>query len=190
MSPPIDCLPTSQSTTIRTELTTMLQATTYQTPVGPLAVIVDPTGGPAVVAAGFCPVDDLIDRLPANGGERPAWTAVDHQPVTDQAVAGYLAGDVTALDSVPVTQAGTDLQREVWSGLRAIPAGTTATYTQLAATTSKPRAVRAAGTACGRNMIAPFVPCHRALRTDGSLGGYYYGLDVKRWLLDHEAGNA
>lgn len=169
----------------------MLQASTYQTPVGPLTVIVDPTNGPAVVAAGFCPADELVDRLPpSDGGERPDWTTVEHQPVTDRAVADYLDGDVTALDAVPVAQAGTDLQHQVWSGLRAIPAGATATYTQLAATTSKPRAVRAAGTACGRNMIAPFVPCHRALRNDGSLGGYYYGLDVKRWLLDHEAANA
>lgn len=169
----------------------MLQASTYPTPVGRLTVIVDPTDEPTVVAAGFCPADDLIDRLPTSeSGSRPAWTAVDRQPVTDRAVADYLAGDVTALDTVPVAQAGTELQHEVWSGLRAIPAGGTATYKQLAATTSKPRAVRAAGTACGRNMIAPFVPCHRALRTDGSLGGYYYGLDVKRWLLDHEAANA
>lgn len=168
----------------------MLQTSTYQTPVGPLTVIVDPAKGPAVVAAGFCPAGDLVDRLPAtDSGERPTWTGVDHQPLTDRAVARYLAGDVKALDAVPVALAGTDLQREVWSGLRAIPAGATATYTELAAATSKPRAVRAAGTACGRNMIAPFVPCHRALRTDGSLGGYYYGLDVKRWLLDHEAAN-
>lgn len=169
----------------------MLQASTYQTPVGPLTVIVDPAVEPAVVAAGFCPPDDLVQRLPATDeGRRPDCTVVDRQPLTDRAVADYLAGDVTALDTVPVAQAGTDLQREVWSGLRAIPAGATATYTQLAETTSKPRAVRAAGTACGRNMIAPFVPCHRALRADGSLGGYYYGLDVKRWLLDHEAANA
>ena len=46
--------------------------------------------------------------------------------------------------------------------------------------------MRAVGSACGRNLIAPFIPCHRALRSDGSLGGYYYGLDVKRWLLAHE----
>lgn len=169
----------------------MLQASSYPTPVGPLTVIVDPTDGPTVVAAGFCPADDLIDRLSTSaGGDRPPWTIVDRQPVIDRAVADYLGGDVNALDTVPVAQPGTELQREVWSGLRAIPAGATATYTQLAATTSKPRAVRAAGTACGRNMIAPFVPCHRALRSDGSLGGYYYGLDVKRWLLDHEAANA
>ncbi len=170
----------------------MLQASHYQTPVGSLTVIVDPADElPVVVAAGFCPAEELVDRLPrAANGERPAWTTVDHQPLTDRVVADYLAGKTASLDAVPVRQPGTDLQHEVWSGLRAIPAGSTATYTELAGTTSKPRAVRAAGTACGRNLVAPFVPCHRALRSDGSLGGYYYGLDVKRWLLDHEAANA
>lgn len=169
----------------------MLQACAYDTPVGALTVIVDPTNDPTVVAAGFCQADDLVERLlPTSEGEAPAWTAVDRQPLTDRVVADYLSGNVSALDTVPVRQSGTVLQHQVWSGLRTVPAGTTATYTELAAATSKPRAVRAAGTACGRNMIAPFVPCHRALRTDGSLGGYYYGLDVKRWLLDHESANA
>ncbi len=102
----------------------------------------------------------------------------------------YLDGQLDALDRIPVDQPGTDLQHEVWAGLRAIPAGETRTYTELASMTTNPRAIRAAGTACGRNLIAPMVPCHRALRTDGSLGGYYYGLDVKRWLLKHEARSA
>ncbi len=169
----------------------MLQTSTYETPVGPLTVIVEAADEPTVVAAGFCPAQDLIDRLPPGAdGTAPSWTDVTRQPVIDEAVAAYLDGTVSALDTVAVDQRGTALQHEVWEGLRAIPAGTTATYTQLAATTSNPRAVRAAGTACGRNMIAPFVPCHRALRSDGTLGGYYYGLDVKRWLLDHEAANA
>ena len=51
-------------------------------------------------------------------------------------------------------------------------------------------AVRAVGNACARNLVAPFVPCHRVLRTDGTLGGYYYGLDVKRALLAHESAAA
>jgi len=166
----------------------MLKARNYETPIGPLAVIVDPDSDnntETVVAAGFCPPQDLIERMDG----RPGWTAVKDLPLTDQAVNAYLDGDVDALESIPVQQPGTTLQQEIWHGLRAIPAGSTATYTELAAATSKPRAIRAAGTACGRNMIAPFVPCHRALRADGSLGGYYYGLAVKRWLLDHEAAN-
>ncbi|MDH3295052.1 MAG: methylated-DNA--[protein]-cysteine S-methyltransferase [Acidimicrobiia bacterium] len=163
----------------------MLHARIYETPVGELSIIADPSTG-TVSAAGFCPPQDLIDRLP---GE-PAWMVVKRLPLTDRAVADYFKGNISALDDIPVHQRGTELQHEIWSGLRSIPGGSTATYSELAATTSKPRAVRAAGTACGRNLVAPIVPCHRALRSDGSLGGYYYGLDVKRWLLDHEAANA
>ena len=154
------------------------------TPVGPLTVLA--VNG-TVVAAGFCPATDLHHRLPpARRG--PLTVRSDLGPISE-AVDRYLAGDLDALDHIPVDQAGTELQCEVWDGLRAIPAGQTRTYTELAATTSRPAAVRAAGTACGRNLVAPIVPCHRALRTDGTLGGYYYGLEVKRWLLEHEAGN-
>ena len=59
--------------------------------------------------------------------------------------------------------------------------------TKAATKAGRPSATRAAGTACARNLVAPFVPCHRVVRSDGSLGGYYYGLDVKRWLLDLES---
>ncbi|MEM9562240.1 MAG: methylated-DNA--[protein]-cysteine S-methyltransferase [Actinomycetota bacterium] len=162
---------------------------TYPTPAGDLNVIArhdgDTPDRPVVVAAGFCPVADLVERLPGvePGDVRPTGRL---GPV-DAAMARYLDGDVAALDDVVVDQSGTELQQKVWSELRAIPAGQTRTYTELAAASGRPRAVRAAGTACGRNLIAPFVPCHRALRSDGTLGGYYYGLDVKRWLLAHEA---
>lgn len=160
----------------------MLQARVYKTPIGALSIIVDPETN-SVAAGGFCPPADLIERMPG----APEWRTVNRLPLTDQPVSDYFSGSVSALDEIPVTQPGTDLQHEVWSGLRAIPAGSTRTYSELAATTTKPRAVRAAGSACGKNLVAPIVPCHRALRSDGSLGGYHYGLDVKRWLLDHEA---
>jgi methylated-DNA-[protein]-cysteine S-methyltransferase len=184
----------------------MISSHTYPTPAGGLTVLARRTGGPAagdavviaagdavviaagdavVIAAGFCPSADLIDRLPGVGPDdvRPA----DGLGPLDDPIGRYLDGDVTALDEVRVDQAGTELQRAVWAGLRAIPAGQTRTYTELAEASGRPRAVRAVGSACGRNLIAPFVPCHRALRSDGSLGGYYYGLDVKRWLLAHES---
>ena len=67
-----------------------------------------------------------------------------------------------------------------------VPAGSTATYAELAAAAGSPAAVRAAGSACARNLLAPFVPCHRVLRTGGALGGYRYGLAVKDELLRHE----
>jgi methylated-DNA-[protein]-cysteine S-methyltransferase len=61
------------------------------------------------------------------------------------------------------------------------------TYTELAARAGRPAAVRAAAQACARNAAALFVPCHRVLRNDGTLGGFRWGLPVKRWLLNHEA---
>ena len=160
----------------------MIEACTIETPTGPLSVLArDAT----VVAAGFTTPGALLARLDPSG--RTELVVRDELGKISRLIDDYLNGQLDALDRIPLEQPGTDLQQEVWVGLRSIPAGETRTYTELAAMTSNPRAVRAAGTACGSNLIAPIVPCHRALRLDGSLGGYYYGLEVKRWLLGHEA---
>ena len=81
---------------------------------------------------------------------------------------------------------GTPFQQKVWAALQEIPAGTTVTYTDIANRIGTPRAVRAVGTACGQNPVSIAVPCHRVLRGDGSLGGYRWGLERKRVLLDRE----
>lgn len=163
----------------------MINATQYPTPVGPLSVLArDLDAGGVIVAAGFCPIDELWDRFPSRTGEQ--LEAVDSLGPLDGPITAYFDGDLDALASVTLDQPGTELQQAVWNGLRAIPAGKTMTYGQLAEAAGRTKAVRAVGTACGRNLIAPFVPCHRAVRSDGSLGGYLYGLDVKRWLLAHE----
>lgn len=85
---------------------------------------------------------------------------------------------------------GTDFQRRVWRALQEIPAGTTSTYADVARTIGAPRAIRAVGTACGRNPVAIAVPCHRVLRGDGSLGGYRWGLERKQALLQRERAQA
>lgn len=82
---------------------------------------------------------------------------------------------------------GTAFQEAVWRELARIPAGETLSYAALAARAGKPGAARAAGTACGSNHVAILIPCHRARRGDGSLGGYAYGLPIKRELLKREA---
>jgi methylated-DNA-[protein]-cysteine S-methyltransferase len=74
--------------------------------------------------------------------------------------------------------------------MRDIKPGAPVTYTAFAELSGRPAAVRGAASACARNAAALFVPCHRVLRTDGSLGGYRWGLPVKRWLLDHEQGRS
>ncbi|KFX28474.1 methylated-DNA--[protein]-cysteine S-methyltransferase [Ralstonia solanacearum] len=82
---------------------------------------------------------------------------------------------------------GTPFQRAVWRALRDIPAGTTVSYTEIAARIGRPGAVRAVAGACAANVLAIAVPCHRAVRADGGLAGYRWGLERKRALLQHEA---
>ena len=97
----------------------------------------------------------------------------------------YFAGDRQAFD-VPVALAGTDFQQRVWAALTQIPYGATWTYGRLAAHIGRPTAVRAVGTAAGRNPVCIVVPCHRLVGSGGSLTGYAGGTDRKRRLLDLE----
>ena len=87
---------------------------------------------------------------------------------------------------LPLDLQGTDFQRAVWDALRAIPAGTTATYAQIASRIGRPAAVRAVGQACGANHVAVLVPCHRVIRGNGALSGYHWGVERKRALLERE----
>jgi methylated-DNA-[protein]-cysteine S-methyltransferase len=163
----------------------MMQHSTIQTPAGPFTMVVSDAG--AVRAAGFTADATELLRL-----VHP--DLVDQtQPAADvgtasAAVRSYLDGDLTALDAVPVEQhtAGAFLGH-AWRVMRGIKPGAPVTYSQFAELAGRPAAVRAAAAACARNPVALFTPCHRVLRTDGTLGGYRWGLPVKRWLLDHEA---
>jgi methylated-DNA-[protein]-cysteine S-methyltransferase len=98
----------------------------------------------------------------------------------------YFGGALGALDGIQVELNGTAFQKQVWMALRAVRAGTTAAYAQIARAISAPSAVRAVGAANGANPVAVIVPCHRVIGTNGSLTGYGGGLDRKRWLLEHE----
>jgi methylated-DNA-[protein]-cysteine S-methyltransferase len=102
------------------------------------------------------------------------------------ALAKYFHGDLAALDAVQVDPAGTPFQRAVWGALRAIPHGETTSYGALAKTLGVPTASRAVGAANGANPIWVVVPCHRVIGASGALTGYAGGLDVKKWLLEHE----
>jgi methylated-DNA-[protein]-cysteine S-methyltransferase len=160
-----------------------LDSVLVHTPIGGFAVIAD---GGVVVAAGFAPVAKMAERLSADLTGRGMRSRRDLGSIT-AAVRDYFAGDLDALDVVPVRQPGGEFTQEVWRVMREIPAGQPWTYAELATKAGRPAAVRAVGNACARNLVAPFVPCHRVLRTGGGLGGYYYGLPVKEWLLAHEA---
>ena len=104
------------------------------------------------------------------------------------AIGSYFAGELMAIDHLPVQTGGTPFQREVWRALREIPCGTTVSYAKLAERIGRPTAVRAVGLANGSNPIGVVVPCHRVIGANGSLTGYGGGIERKRWLLDHEAG--
>ncbi|TMV06819.1 methylated-DNA--[protein]-cysteine S-methyltransferase [Ruegeria sediminis] len=91
------------------------------------------------------------------------------------------------LEPTPLYLIGAPLQIKVWEALLRIPTGHVTTYSEIAQTVGAPQAVRAVGTAVGRNPISWLIPCHRALRKSGGLGGYHWGLPVKRAMLAFEA---
>jgi methylated-DNA-[protein]-cysteine S-methyltransferase len=106
--------------------------------------------------------------------------------VVKASLKAYFEGDLQSLDDIPCVPDGTSFQQSVWSALRAIPAGQTLSYGQLAERLGNPKAVRAVGLANGANPIPIVIPCHRVVGSDGSLTGYGGGLERKRWLLAHE----
>jgi AraC family transcriptional regulator, regulatory protein of adaptative response / methylated-DNA-[protein]-cysteine methyltransferase len=111
--------------------------------------------------------------------------AEERMPEIEDKVRAFVAGE-GSLARVPLDIRGTVFQRRVWAELRRIPRGETRTYSEIARAIGAPAAVRAVGSACGANPVALVVPCHRAVRTDGGLGGYAWGLPVKKRLLESE----
>jgi AraC family transcriptional regulator of adaptative response/methylated-DNA-[protein]-cysteine methyltransferase len=154
--------------------------------------VVQTTLGPMLVAAtgkGVCRLSfnesraDLEARFPRaelveGGGEFSELL----QRVVDAVERPGSGGDI------PLDVRGTAFQERVWAELRKIPPGETRSYAQIAAAAGRPSAVRAAGSANGANNVAVLIPCHRVIRSDGSLGGYAYGLAIKRELLAREVG--
>jgi O-6-methylguanine DNA methyltransferase len=178
---------------------------------GPLLVVVDdaavgdrPAASPgAVVASSFQPWDAPDSDAPdsdAPDSDAPDSDATDsdtaHSGAADShpllvevaaAVAAWDSGaDVSAIDRIPVALPAGGFRRSAWQALREVPSGTTISYAGLAALAGASGAARAAGTACANNPVAPFVPCHRVVRSGGELGGYGYGVAMKRAMLRHE----
>ncbi len=101
-------------------------------------------------------------------------------------VIAFIESPASGLE-VPIDLRGTEFQRTVWQALREIPAGSTASYTDIAIRIGLPKSVRAVAQACAANSLAVIVPCHRVVRSDGQLSGYRWGVERKRALLDREA---
>jgi methylated-DNA-[protein]-cysteine S-methyltransferase len=159
-------------------------AATLATPAGPLSLLAT---ADTLVAAGFTADPQDLRLHPSLAAAPLAAARPGDLPWLVKPVSDYFGGDLTALDALPVYQHGNATRQRLWQRMRAIPPGTTLTYAALAAASGLgAAAARVAGAACAANLIAPVVPCHRVLGTDGTLRGYYYGLPVKRWLLEHE----
>ncbi|HZD98107.1 MAG TPA: methylated-DNA--[protein]-cysteine S-methyltransferase [Micromonosporaceae bacterium] len=163
-----------------------MHSTTIETPVGPFTIV---GRGKAVLASGFttdeAELTALIPRKTLDAGPTDDG-GTDLQPAIDAARA-YFDGDLAAIDTVEVEQHGAGAFLDhAWEVLRTVTAGDVVTYSEFAELAGRPAAVRAAASACARNAAALFVPCHRIVRTDGGLGGYRYGLEIKRWLRAHE----
>ncbi|MFT4136381.1 methylated-DNA--[protein]-cysteine S-methyltransferase [Microbacterium sp.] len=157
---------------------------TLDTPDGPFTLLADAEG--RVLASGWTGEQGrILARL------RPADRPHDVRAGETEAAAAvqaYYDGELSAIDAVPVAQHGTELQRAGWAALRRIAPGEPLSYTEFATALGRPSAVRAAASICARNAPALFVPCHRVLRGDGSLGGFAWGVEVKGSLLAREAG--
>jgi methylated-DNA-[protein]-cysteine S-methyltransferase len=162
-------------------------SSTVDTPVGPFTVLATDE---AVLASGWTTDPGVLAALvhPSLRPDAEPQLRADLGPVT-KAVLAYLDGDLAAIDEVPVRQHSDGaFLTHAWQVLRAVDPGEPVSYAAFAVRTGRPAAVRAAAQACARNAAALFVPCHRVLRADGSLGGFRWGLPVKRWLLAHENG--
>ena len=153
--------------------------THFESPLGQMLI--------AATRKGICRLtfDDSVNSLRRFF---PNATIVEDSGGLKELVEGALAAieSPLACRELPIDVAGTAFQEAVWRELRKIPAGETRSYAQIAAAIGQPKAVRAVGTANGDNHVAVLIPCHRVIRSDGSLGGYAGGLDRKRKLLAAE----
>jgi methylated-DNA-[protein]-cysteine S-methyltransferase len=195
LAPDVAELSTGPTSVSPTPPETHVASTTVQTPDGDFTIV---AADDAVLASGwtvdvpslvvlihpsFRPrVDDVVHTR-ANGA-----SSVLEQAVA--AVAAYYDGDLEAPGRIPVRQQSGEFRMHAWDVLREVDPGHPITYAEYAARSGRPAAIRAAAGACALNAAALFVPCHRVLRTDGSLGGFRYGLAIKERLLDREAAPA
>lgn len=160
-------------------------ASTVDTRVGPFSAVVAADG--AVLASGWtADTAELVALIPTAIRPSGLRERRDLGRVTT-AIRDYHAGKLDAVDTIPVRQRGGPFMAHAWTVLRKVPAGEPVSYAEYAQLTGRPTAVRAAAAACARNPAALFVPCHRVVRTGGGMGGFRWGVDIKRWLLDHES---
>ena len=158
----------------------------FESPFGPALVMGTEKGicgiGFAAETTEAATMQDLVSRWPK------AEFVEDPQMLRPWVRTAFGASQTA--DKAPIYMIGAPFQIKVWEALMRIPSGHVTTYSEIAAAIGHPRAVRAVGTAVGRNPVSWLIPCHRALRKSGALGGYHWGLPVKRALLAWESARA
>lgn len=159
------------------QTTSSRQHDVIDSPIGPLTLV--------STEAGLCGLYMLTHRWPVDDDTTGRRAPGALREVAGQ-LAAYFAGELTEFD-VPLDLHGTDFQRRVWRALLDIPYGQTRSYLQQSLVVGDVNAIRAVGTANGRNPVSIIVPCHRVIGSDGSLTGYGGGIERKRFLLDLES---
>ncbi len=160
-----------------------LRTGTIDTPIGELGYVTNEKG---VCALGFTEGWEKLDRgLTKRFGKFEPEPGGDKE--LERRMRAYFAGDVHTLDSLKVDLGGTPFQQTVWDALRRIPTGTTLSYGELAREIGREGSQRAVANANARNPVSLIVPCHRVIGANGTLTGYGWGIERKKWLLDHEA---
>lgn len=158
---------------------------TIATPDGPFTVVADPED--RVLASGWTADPAYLTALVHRSIRPIELDQADDLDTIREAVESYYDGRHHAIDKIEVTQKSGPFLERAWKVLRTISPGDPVTYTAFAELAGEPAAIRAAATACARNAAALFVPCHRVLRSDGTLGGFRYGLAIKESLLARES---
>ena len=168
----------------------MQQRSTYNygslsTPIGTFLVVASPKGLCALRLIEGRSMSALLDEVRRD--------FADADLVADDKAVGPLARKIEAViagrlaaSAVPLDLRGTPFQKRVWQVLARVPWGETYSYSELARKVGNPKAVRAVASACARNPVTFVVPCHRIVRKGGGLGGYYWGSEMKRQLLERE----
>jgi len=158
---------------------------TTSTPLGEMIV--------AFTDRGVCSVALGDDARSLEADLRAQFSAAEIAPagaIASERIASVVAALGGADAPVPLDLSGTDFQLLVWRALQRIPRGETRSYSAIAASLGRPTATRAVARACAQNQVAVVIPCHRVIREDGKLGGYRWGVDRKRQLLDQESSSS
>jgi methylated-DNA-[protein]-cysteine S-methyltransferase len=163
-------------------MNTPLRIISTLTPDGEFHILIN--NNDVALASGFGAAKDIVARLPKELRSGYLESLASHP--YQKHVESYFDGNKAALDSIPRTQAGSDFQKRVWHAISSISYGNTISYKQLAKASGNPAAIRAAGTICGLNKLILLIPCHRVLKSDGSIGSYLYGSVIKESLLRRE----